>query len=601
MNTRIVRIATLIAGVVLGCRTTPVPSVPASPQDAYWAQLQSLCGRAFGGRLTEGAASDSIMRRSALVMHVRSCTPTEMRIPFHVGEDRSRTWVLTRSASGIRLKHDHRHADGTEDSVTQYGGDTRDAGTATRQEYYADAHTAALIPAARTNVWTIDVSRETRLFAYALRRESTDRRVRVEFDLGTAVPTPPAPWGGDCCLELGRQVAERYRVAAINSRRFTHAELWTALEPVVRSSALRVTQFGASIQGRALNAITYGNGPTKVLLWSQMHGDESTATMSLTDLLAWFGESTRAHNDLRDLLATRLTIVMVPMLNPDGAELFQRENAIGIDVNRDARRLSTPEARALKTLRDSLKPSFGFNLHDQNARTLGAPGGRQVGIALLAPAADAEKGYGPTRATARLVAARIRTVLEQEIPGRIAKYDDAFNPRAFGDLVQQWGTSTVLIESGALPDDPEKQRLRTMNVIAILTALEAIVSGGYRAADPDMYESLPVNDRAAVDLLVTGAELVLPGQPPMRVDLALNYEDALRKGRLRVREVGDLAAVVALDTMDVAGMFLHPAPVMLTQQGGKEWLRINALVQLSIRGGREPTSLLVREIGGAER
>jgi hypothetical protein len=128
----------------------------------------------------------------------------------------------------------------------------------------------------------------------------------------------------------------------------------------------------------------------------------------------------------------------------------------------------------------------------------------------------------------------------------------------------------VLIESGALPDDPEKQRLRRVNVIAILTALEAIASGGYRAADPEVYESLPVNDRSAVDVLVVGAELVLPGQRPMRVDIAFNYDDALRKGRARVREVGDLAAVVALDTVNAAGLFLHPAPAMLTEQGGKQ-------------------------------
>lgn len=408
-----------------------------------------------------------------------------------------------------------------------------------------------------------------------------------------------SPSAGDaCCLEQGRRVADRHRVAALGTRRFTHAELWSALDPIVGADVFRVTPFGESIHGRALRAVTYGRGPTTVLLWSQMHGDESTATMSLADLLSWFGESARERDALRDLLATRLTIVMVPMLNPDGAELFQRENAVGIDVNRDARRLSTPEARALKALRDSINPSFGFNLHDQNARTLGSTTGRQVGIALLAPAADAERSYGPTRATARLVAARMRAVLEREIPGRIARYDDAFNPRAFGDLIQQWGTSTVLIESGALPDDPEKQRLRRVNVIAILTALEAIASGGYRAADPEVYESLPVNDRSAVDVLVVGAELVLPGQRPMRVDIAFNYDDALRKGRARVREVGDLAAVVALDTVNADGLFLHPAPAMLTEQRGKQWLRVNAPVQLTIRRGADAGSALVRELGG---
>ncbi|MEQ1692937.1 MAG: hypothetical protein ABMA00_16735, partial [Gemmatimonas sp.] len=162
----------------------------------------------------------------------------------------------------------------------------------------------------------------------------------------------------------------------------------------------------------------------------------------------------------------------------------------------------------------------------------------------------------------------------------------------------QWGTSTVLIESGALPDDPEKQRLRSVNVIAILTALDAIATESYRNADPNTYESLPVNDRAAVDLLITSADLMLPGQPPMRIDLALNYEDALRKGRMRVREVGDLAAVVALDTVNAAGLFLHPAPSMLTEQDGRQWLRVNAPVRLAIRRGRDVTSPLVREIGG---
>ncbi|MEP6833022.1 MAG: M14 metallopeptidase family protein [Gemmatimonas sp.] len=402
----------------------------------------------------------------------------------------------------------------------------------------------------------------------------------------------------DCCQEDGHRIEDRFKVNSLSTRRFTHTEYWAALDPVLKSSTLKVTKFGESLQGRALNAITVGSGPTTVLLWSQMHGDESTATMTLADMLAWFGSRTRERDVLRDLLTNRLTIVMVPMLNPDGAEMFQRENAMGIDVNRDARRLSTPEARALKALRDSISPSFGFNLHDQNGRTLGSTSGRQVGIALLAPAADEARSYGPTRATARLVAARMRTVLEREIPGRVAKYDDAFNPRAFGDLIQQWGTSTVLIESGALPNDPEKQKLRAVNMVAILTALEAIATGGYRAANPDAYESLPVNAGSAVDLVITGARLVLPGEQPMLVDIAINYEDALKKGRARVREVGDLAAVTALDTINATGLYLHPAAAMLTEQKGQRWLRLNAVVQLAIRRGPESSSALVREIGG---
>ena len=183
--------------MAVACRSTaetpPVAGV-VSMQDLFWNRLQSLCGNAFRGRLTEGNASDSSFREAALVMHVRQCTPSEIRIPFHAGADRSRTWVLTRTALGLRLKHDHRHADGSEDRVTQYGGDTQSAGTVARQEFHADSHTVSLIPAARTNVWTVEVVPGER-FAYALRREGTDRRFRVEFDLAAPVTAPPPPWG----------------------------------------------------------------------------------------------------------------------------------------------------------------------------------------------------------------------------------------------------------------------------------------------------------------------------------------------------------------------------------------------------------------------
>ena len=127
-------------------------------------------------------------------MHVRQCEERRVRIPFYVGEDRSRTWVLSRTSEGLRLKHDHRHEDGSEDAVTQYGGDTAEPGSAGKQEFPADAHTASLIPAAATNIWTLEIQ-PGQSFAYALRREGTERRFRVEFDLSRPIPAPPPPWG----------------------------------------------------------------------------------------------------------------------------------------------------------------------------------------------------------------------------------------------------------------------------------------------------------------------------------------------------------------------------------------------------------------------
>lgn len=176
---------------LLGCRT----ATPAEPDPgAFWAALQQLCGKAFEGSLVEGTEpSDSAMGEQRLVMHVRSCSAGEVRIPFQVGENRSRTWVITRAGRGYRLKHDHRHEDGSEDTITQYGGDTREIIDPLSLDFHADAYTAKLIPAAASNIWTIAVQpRES--FTYALRREATGRRFRVRFDLTKPVPPPPAPW-----------------------------------------------------------------------------------------------------------------------------------------------------------------------------------------------------------------------------------------------------------------------------------------------------------------------------------------------------------------------------------------------------------------------
>jgi len=390
-------------------------------------------------------------------------------------------------------------------------------------------------------------------------------------------------------------IARRFRAERITSRRFTHAELWTGLAGPAGSPRLSVRPIGSSLHGREIRAVTFGTGPVRVLLWSQMHGDESTATMAIADILHFFAGD--GEHPLRTRLARSLTVTFVPMLNPDGAELFQRENAVGIDVNRDARMLSTPEARALKSLRDSIRPDFGFNLHDQGARTRVGTGGPQAGIALLAPAYDADRSWNDVRTKARHLASVLASLLAREIPGRIARYDDTFNPRAFGDLMQQWGTSTVLIESGALPDDPQKQRLRALNAAAILAALDAIAGGRLEAMSTAAYDDLPVNAGGANDLLVVGAQLVIPGAAPLRADVAINFDDAVARAGARLREVGDLRHTVAIDTLDASGLFLHPAAASLTRRGDRAWLRIGAPAAFELRRGADPGSALVRRIG----
>lgn len=414
--------------------------------------------------------------------------------------------------------------------------------------------------------------------------------------------TPPASAQGPrpCCtrevLARGLAVAERHRVTELAARRFTHAEFWTAVAPWLRADVVRTRELGRSVQGRPIRAVTFGEGPVTVLLWSQMHGDESTATMALADILRFLAEA--GTDSLRERLRRALTVTFLPMLNPDGAEVFQRENAVGIDVNRDARRLATPEGRILAALRDSLRPQFGFNLHDQSARTRAGLGGLPAAIALLPPAYDSAGSYDEVRARARLVAATVAALLAPEIPGRIARYDDTFSPRAFGDVTQQRGVSTVLIESGALPDDPEKQRLRALNVAAILGALDAIGTGRYVDADPGAYQRLPENVGGARDLVILGGRLVLPGHGPVRADIGVNYRDAVARTDGRIVEVGDLDDAAAVDTVDVSGLFLFPADSALTERDGATWLPVGAPAVFAVRRTADPGSELVRRIGG---
>jgi hypothetical protein len=200
MTTRTLSALCLALAGLAGCASTPSTPASSDPQNALFDRVSALCGEAFEGRVvadTPAPSGPDPFARGPLVMHVRECSEREIRIPLHVGGDRSRTWVLTRTAEGLRLKHDHRHEDGSEDALTQYGGDTASAGTASRQEFPVDAESRALFTregrtVSNTNVWALEVE-PGRAFVYELSRPQ--RLFRVEFDLSRPIAPPPAPWG----------------------------------------------------------------------------------------------------------------------------------------------------------------------------------------------------------------------------------------------------------------------------------------------------------------------------------------------------------------------------------------------------------------------
>lgn len=176
------------------------PLGDAHPANAFMARLAQHCGEAFAGRVLVDAPpqdNDAFGDRD-LIMHVRECSADEIKVPFHVGDDHSRTWVITRTGQGLRLKHDHRHEDGSDHTVTWYGGDTATVGTATRQEFPVDQESIDLferegLDASTVNVWAIEIEPGTR-YLYELARP-TGRLFQVEFDLTRPVDTPPTPWG----------------------------------------------------------------------------------------------------------------------------------------------------------------------------------------------------------------------------------------------------------------------------------------------------------------------------------------------------------------------------------------------------------------------
>ncbi|MGB2715533.1 MAG: M14 family metallopeptidase [Vicinamibacterales bacterium] len=346
-----------------------------------------------------------------------------------------------------------------------------------------------------------------------------------------------------------------------------HRELVRRLEEFVQSSSglLRMEKAGESIEGRTIYHVTVGKGPYHVLLWSQMHGDEPTATAALFDVFDYLRRRQR-EPAVQRLLGT-LTLHVIPMLNPDGAERFQRRNAQGIDINRDALRLQTPEGKILKDIRDRWRPGVGFNLHNQNWRTSVGDPPKPASISLLSVAFDAARSDSEGRQLTKKLCAVIRDALEPFAPGQIGRYDDEFEVRAFGDNVTLWGTPVVLIETGAWPSAQPEAALVRLNFIAILSALDSLASKSVERADPQRYESLPMNQSRAFYILVRNATVINgAGVPPFIADVGViaNRRVRLAPGSrdlqvsLVIDDIGDLRTSGGLTTIDGTGMTIVP-------------------------------------------
>ena len=355
---------------------------------------------------------------------------------------------------------------------------------------------------------------------------------------------------------------ENFKEKSLTNRRFKHSDIVLLIEQLKNKKNFKVDKVGNSVEGRDIYLISMGSGKTKVFLWSQMHGDEPTATAALFDMFNFFLDD-NAFPDLKKLILTNLSIYIIPMVNPDGAEEFQRRNIVEIDLNRDVLRQQTPEAKILKEVFDSLKADFGFNLHDQGREYSAGNSFNPASISFLAPAPDYDKSLTPPREKAMKLIGNMVTVLNEFIPGHTAKYSDDYEPRAFGDNFTKWGTGVVLLESGGWRGDREKQFLRKINYIALLSALNSIASGNYANTDLSVYESIPQNEKFMMDVIFRNLK-IKRDENEYVVDIGVNYDEVNVNGakefylKAEIEDIGDLSVFAGYEEFDLSGYTVEP-------------------------------------------
>lgn len=307
------------------------------------------------------------------------------------------------------------------------------------------------------------------------------------------------------------------------------------IEPLL--SDFDYKQVGTSAKGFPIHTLTMGSGPIKVLMWSQMHGNESTSTKGIMDVMYFL----KANPTLLE----PFTIQLIPMLNPDGAAAYTRVNANAIDLNRDAQQQSQPETLALFKVYDTFQPDYCFNLHDQ--RTIFGVDGNPCILSYLSPAADESKAITKAREQAMGIIGYINEQLQQPLPNQVGRYDDTYNPNCVGDCFQAKGTPTILFECGQSGQDYGRIATRKWFGFSVVAALNCIANNLF---NPHAYDSIPEVEKSYVDVLVH----YLPDHES-QISLAVQYEEKLNSGSITfeptLHSKGDLSQLNAHKIIDL--------------------------------------------------
>lgn len=313
-----------------------------------------------------------------------------------------------------------------------------------------------------------------------------------------------------------------------------------------------ISQVGTSFLDQPIYKMRMGTGITKVLAWSQMHGNESNATHAMLDLLEIF----KHQPELKEKLFSEITLDFIFMLNPDGSEKWSRRNAIDIDMNRDFLKLSSKEFPILKNIAENEDYDYALNLHEQ--RTIFTTDGENPAtLSFLAPSMNVERDVTETRKKAMAVIVKIFEALKNEIPNQIARYSDEFYPTSTGDNFTKMGIPTILYEGGHFPNDYKREGTRKYYTLALYEGLKAIAELKGATDFWEKYQEIPENKESHYDIIYRNVKLNTDHY--CILDIAVQFKEEIRAGDDEisfvpiVMEVGDVGKKKGWKEIDCTG------------------------------------------------
>lgn len=309
------------------------------------------------------------------------------------------------------------------------------------------------------------------------------------------------------------------------------------IQPILKH--LKAEKISVSVLKKPIYKYVLGNGKTKVLIWTQMHGNESTGTKAIFDLIS-FLKKPDDFSELANQILNNCTLLFIPILNPDGAEAYTRVNANNIDLNRDAVAISQPESKLLQTILNEFKPHYCFNMHDQ--RTIFTVGNTKetATLSFLAPSINKEREITKDRKETMQAIIAINELMQKIIPHKIGRYTDEFYPTATGDNFQKLGYNTILVESGHFKGDYSREKSREFTFYAILQGLNYISSKEKR--DFNTYFNIPNNTKFYLDKILKNIYFTNINK---RLDVGILFKEQLVDGKIlfnpEIEKVGDLS------------------------------------------------------------